>query len=183
MVSTHCHSIGFDNVEAARLATRHLLAMGRKRILLINGFSAHYFTREVAQGYSEALAERGFHVDPQLVFETDFSALQAVAAVSSAIECNLDFDAVLTNDEMAVAVMGTLQRRGRRVPADVAVAGLDGMALGEFLMPSLTTVVLNYSELGRLAVACACYETGLSTIPIRRRLVPTLCLRDSTRAS
>ncbi len=180
-VAAPCHSIGFDNLDAARQMTRHLLDAGRRRILLVNGFADHYFARELAQGHHEALAERGLEPEPQLHLATDFTQVQASAAVDAAIGRGLAFDAVLSNDEMAMAIMHTLQRRGRRVPEDVAVAGIDGLPLGAYLVPALTTVLLDYDVLGRLAVACVCDEADTTTTPIRRRLLPHLCVRDSTK--
>jgi len=173
-------SIGFDNAEAARLVTRHLLDCGRRRILLVNGFRGHYFAREIAQGYREALAGHDVTFDPALVMATDFTMTQAALRVAEALDRSLAFDAVLTNDQMAVAVIGVLAKRGRRVPADVAVAGLDGLPLGEFLAPSLTTARLDYALLGRLAVKCACDDKSASP-PVRQRILPELVVRESTQ--
>ena len=175
-------SIGFDNVEAARLVTRHLLEAGRRRILLVSGFRGHYFSREIAQGYREALAEHGAGVDPALVVETDFTMAQAALRIAEALDRGLAFDAVLTNDQMAVAVLGTLARRGRRVPDDVAIAGLDGLPIGEFIVPSLTTARLDYALLGQLAVTCVCDEKTARS-PVRQRILPELVVRESTQES
>ena len=49
-VDVPCHSIGFDNAEAARQVVGHLATRGYRRILLINGIPGHYFTREVTPG-------------------------------------------------------------------------------------------------------------------------------------
>ncbi|MBU0478216.1 LacI family transcriptional regulator, partial [bacterium] len=70
-------SVGFDNVEAARLAIRHLLSTGHKRIVLIKGFSNHYFSREIEQGYREILRQSSIAVDESLILETDFTTQAA----------------------------------------------------------------------------------------------------------
>lgn len=172
-------SIGFDNVEAGRLITRHLLDTGRKRILLVNGISGHYFSREIDRGYREALAAKGAQFDPALVVETDFTMEQADKRVCEAMDRGLDFDAVFTNDEMAVAVIGTLLKRGKRIPEDVAVAGCDGLPIGGFTVPTLTTVRLDYVRLGQLSVKYAFDEEAAQT-PVRLRLIPELVIRKST---
>ena len=183
LINLPYHSIGFDNIEAARLATRHLLDTGRRRVLLLGGFAGHYFTREVAQGHREALAERGLAADPALIIETDCSLASAAAAVAAALDGGLGFDAVLTNDDMAVAVLGSLRQRGLAVPGDIAVAGIDGLPVGAFLCPTLTTASLDYAQLGRLAAALVCDEAELPSAPLRRRLLPQLLIRDSTTES
>lgn len=180
-VAMPCHSIGFDNAEAARLATRHLLEIGRRRILVLNGFAGHYFTREIATGYRAALAECQLEVAAELLIETDFSPESAAAAIHAAVERGLVFDAVLTNDDMAVAVLSSLRQRGLDVPGDVAVAGIDGLPLGAFLSPSLTSACLDYAQLGRMAAACVCDEAEMPSVPIRRRLLPQLLIRNSTK--
>jgi len=173
-------SIGFDNAEAARLVTRHLLETGRKRILLVNGTSGHYFAREILQGYRQALESRGIACDPGLVVETDFTVEQAVVRVTQALERGLAFDAVFSNDEMAVAVMGALARLGRRVPDDIAVAGCDGLPVGSVVVPSLTTARLDYVQLGRMAVKYA-FDGNAGQTPVRVRLLPELVVRESTQ--
>ena len=70
-------SIGFDNAEAARLAVRHLLAAGRRRIALVRGPADHYFTRDVEQGYRECLREARVKVREELILDTDFTAAHA----------------------------------------------------------------------------------------------------------
>jgi DNA-binding LacI/PurR family transcriptional regulator len=173
-------SIGFDNTEAARMMVRHLLAAGRRRILLLNGFADHYFAREIDQGYREALAQAGVPADPALIFETDYTPESAVEKLTGALDAGLAFDAVFTNDEMAAAVLYTLRKRGLRVPEDVAVGGCDGLSFGPYLTPPLTTVLLDHVVLGRLAVTHILNPDPASALPCRTRLLPRLEVREST---
>ncbi len=53
------------------------------------------------------------------------------------------------NDVMAIGTIRTLQQRGLNVPDDVSVVGFDGIALGDFISPSLTTVVQPRYEAGQ----------------------------------
>ena len=55
------------------------------------------------------------------------------------------------NDLLALGVLGALRDRGRRVPDDVRVAGIDGLSIGELVAPRLTTLALDMAEVGRLA--------------------------------
>ncbi len=142
-------SLGFDNIEAARLGTSHLLGMGRKRILLVRGQKDHYFSRESEQGYRDALSAAGIEVDPALIVEADFTAEGACEVVKN---LNVEFDGVFTNDEMACGVYQALHSAGKRIPEDAAVCGCDGLPVGNHLYPPLTSVVLDYKKLGQLAV-------------------------------
>lgn len=49
------------------------------------------------------------------------------------------------NDSYAIAVMTALQHRGCRVPADIAVMGLDDEPLGRVVTPALTTIAGDFS--------------------------------------
>ncbi|MEI8079561.1 MAG: LacI family DNA-binding transcriptional regulator, partial [bacterium] len=102
-----CESLNFDNVAAAQLAVQHLLSIGRQRIVLIRGPATHYFSREIERGYRAAHAAAGVACRPSLIVETDFTVNGAATALSALIGRGVAFDAVFTNDEMAVGVYRT----------------------------------------------------------------------------
>lgn len=173
-------SIGFDNIEAARLAVRHLLETGRRRILLIKGHADHVFSMDIEKGYLETIRHAGLAEDGRLVLSTDFSAADAYKQTLQAMDRGLKFDAVFTNDEMAMGVMRALAEKGKRIPSDVALAGCDGLFYGKFTSPSLTTIALDHDELGRTAVELILKRMDGQLSPIRIRLVPRLEIREST---
>lgn len=173
-------SIGFDNVEAARLAVRHLLETGRRRILLIKGHEDHVFSMDIEKGYLETLKHAGLAEDRRLVLSADFTAAGAYAQTLRAMDRGVKFDAVFTNDEMAVGVMRALAEKGKRIPADVALAGCDGLFYGRFISPALTTIALDHDALGRMAAELILKRFEGETAPVRIRLVPRLEIREST---
>jgi len=172
-------SISFDNVEAARIAVRHLLSIGRKRILLVRGPVSHFFSREIEQGYRDALGHGGLQYADELIVEADFTAEGSFAALETAMAQGVSFDAVFTNDEMAVGVYRTLNQRGVAIPGKVAVCGCDGLQIGKQLFPALTTVLLDYGEMGRMAVLHLLKPKEERRLPCRTRLIPRLEKRDS----
>lgn len=172
-------SVSFDNVEAARLSVRHLLRAGRRRIALLKGFSTHYFSREIEQGYREILTQAGIAVDDKLILETDFTAENAYQAISVALKRGLALDAVFTNDEMACGVIRALHERHISIPSDIAVVGCDGLSVGLQIIPRLTTVILDYKKLGQIAVD-RLLDKGKMSSPCRIKLVPVLEVREST---
>ena len=177
-----CESLGFDNAEAARIGVRHLLATGRRRILLVNGTPQHFFSREVRQGYRDALETWGIPPSPELEVHTNFTAEEAYGAVRSCIEAGQLFDAVFTNDEMASGVYRAVFERGLRIPEDVAVCGCDGLPLGLHLYPRLTTVALDYEDLAQRTVQRLLSARDEGVKPCRVKLLPRLEVRESTLA-
>ncbi len=176
-----CSSIAFDNAEAARIAVRHLIAVGRKRILLLSGFAGHYFSRDLEHGYREALAHGGISVDPDLIMETDFTVELAVSKVDQALNDGLCFDAIFTDDEMAAGLLYLLHRRGICVPDDVAVVGCDGLPFSRYTVPPLTTVLLDQGRLGRTAVKHVLDKARSEEEHCSIRLLPCLEQRESTQ--
>ncbi len=173
-------AVGFDNVEIARLAIRHLVAMGRRRILMVKGFAAHYFSQAMERGYREVIEEAGLEFDKTMILEGDFTADGACTAVTAALGRKLRFDAVFSNDEMACGVVRALHTHNLRVPQDVAVAGCDGLPVGLCLTPALTTVPLDCQQLGKVAVECLLRKPGAQPRPYRIQLMPRLEIREST---
>jgi LacI family transcriptional regulator len=62
-------------------------------------------------------------------------------------------DAVfVANDQMALSVLQIANRRGLRIPQDLAVVGFDNMAESAYFWPALSTINHNQHELGCRAV-------------------------------
>jgi DNA-binding LacI/PurR family transcriptional regulator len=172
--------IGFDNMLGARFAVEHLIEQGRSRIALLLGPGEHTFSREVLRGYQQTLAEAGLKHDTELLWEADFTSEGGRTAVRNAIQRELEFDAVFTNDEMAVGTIRALHECRRRVPEDVAVVGYDGLPVGLQTIPRLTTVVLDYDRMGRVAVGRLMARSESGGPEFRVRLLPRLEIRESS---
>ncbi len=144
------------NVEAARAATEHLLASGRRRIAVVG---AH--TGEVVgsaglrlRGYLEALDAAGVEQDPALIaYTTLWHRANGATSMREILASGVGFDAVFgLNDTLALGAMRVLQEAGRRVPDDVAVMGFDDLDEAQFSLPSLTTVNPGQRWIARTAV-------------------------------
>ena len=59
------------------------------------------------------------------------------------------------NDLLAIGALGVLRHRGRRVPEDVRVIGIDGLSIGDLVVPRLSTLAVDMAEVGRLATELA----------------------------
>lgn len=79
-----------------------------------------------------------------------------------------------------MGVLYALHKRGIRVPDDIAVAGCDGLPLGQYTIPSLTTMLLDYKSLGRMAVENIFIKERESKTACRIRLLPCVEVREST---
>jgi LacI family transcriptional regulator len=83
----------------------------------------------------------------------DFTQAEGRAATLRLLERGpLPQALVYANDQMAIGGLDVLERRGVRVPEDVAVVGFDGIPLGRVVRPALTTVTQPMRKLGETAV-------------------------------
>ncbi len=146
-----------DNVAAARLATDHLLSLGRKRVAAIGArdVQSGETARLRLRGYSEALAHAGQPFDPRLVIQVaSYHRVDGLQAMQQLLALDCPPDAVFCfNDLLALGAIRALHEAGYRVPDDVAVVGFDDIEESRFTTPSLTTIAPNKEQIGSLAVS------------------------------
>ncbi|WP_116953655.1 LacI family DNA-binding transcriptional regulator [Jiangella endophytica] len=137
--------IMMDNVGGARLATRHLLKSGARRIAVIGGRhddGTEDMPSLRTRGYRQAHAELGVEIDPRLVVEVEsFTTPSGFRALTWLQESGVPFDAVFAfTDAAAMGVLRALADAGLQVPQDVQVMGFDNGTETEFLVPRLSSV-------------------------------------------
>lgn len=143
---------GVDNVEGARLATRHLLELGHRTVVQVAGPPGWAEATARVEGWRLELEAWGRPVPP-LRWGGDWSARSGHAAgvsLASDPEVTAIFAA---NDQMAIGVLAALREAGRRVPDDVSVVGFDDLPESAYLDPPLTSVHQDFLELGRRTMA------------------------------
>ncbi|KPQ22248.1 MULTISPECIES: substrate-binding domain-containing protein [unclassified Halomonas] len=145
-------SVGVDNRAASADATRHLIALGHKRIGMVAGpLLQSDRAQQRFEGYCHAMDEAGLMPRP-LVEMTRHTQADLVSLTPALKGANALTGVICTNDLLAISLMGELQRAGFRVPDDLSVMGFDGIALGKHLYPSLCTIEQPRAEIGRSAV-------------------------------
>ena len=144
-------TIGIDNREGGRIATEHLLALGRRRIGHLAGPVDWKEARDRRDGWLEALGAAG--VEPGPTASGNWSSASGVAAFEAMLAADPSMDGLFAgNDQMALGVLHVANRRGIRIPDDLAVVGFDGLPEAAHFSPSLTTIRQPLRELGSLAV-------------------------------
>ena len=174
--------LGLDNRAGARAATEHLLALGHRRIAFYGGHADSSSCRERRLGYQEALAAAGIAVDPQLMFETAPTRLEANARTEALLAADpAPTGAVCYNDAVALGLMLGLARLGRRPGADFAVTGFDDIPEAALSMPPLTTLCTDPRARGRQAAELLLERTATPALPRRSVIAPVrLAEREST---
>ncbi|MFD2082697.1 DNA-binding transcriptional regulator, LacI/PurR family [Actinopolymorpha cephalotaxi] len=153
-------SVAIDSRAAAAAATEHLIGLGRRRIAVIGappqtqGAKRPQESGRRQLGYTDALTRAGLPFDPALVVhQLEHSPEGVAAAVDELLASAGHFDALFCfNDRVALGAIRTLHSRGRRVPEDVAVVGIDDIEAARLSTPSLSTISPDKQLIARTAV-------------------------------
>ncbi|WP_333738772.1 LacI family DNA-binding transcriptional regulator [Streptomyces sp. IBSBF 2806] len=170
-----------DDREAAHEATRHLLSLGHETVHYVAIPSSTRRTGARCAGWLEALREAGAPRPRPL--QGGWSPADGRAA-GRRLAADPAVTAILCgNDDLALGVLRALHEAGRSVPGEVSVAGFDDAPHAAHLTPSLTTVRLDFTGLGRSAFALlhGVLEESASaqTVPYRVS-APELVVRESS---
>jgi DNA-binding LacI/PurR family transcriptional regulator len=174
------HAVDFDNRAGARLAVRHLLSTGRRRIATVTGMLDHPAAADRLAGWQDALTEAG--LDPTGLSEPgDFLMPSGERAMTILLERVPDLDGVFAaSDAMAAGAMRAIRASGRRIPDDVGVIGFDDQPLAPAMNPPLTSVHQDPREQIRHMVrTLMTLLSGDQLRPTTKILPVTLAIRDS----
>lgn len=140
-----------DDREAAYRATRHLIEGGRRKIVHFAGPQNLLIGQQRKEGYLQALREAGIAANPEWIIEAD-SFEKARNAVFRLLEAGSLPDGIFAvNDLTAIGAMKTLQKKGLRIPTDVAVVGFSDGRFSGITDPSLSSVDQHGYEMGTIA--------------------------------
>jgi LacI family transcriptional regulator len=145
--------VGIDNRAIGRLATEHLIAGGARLIGIITGPANWWEAQQRQEGWREALEAHGLVPESGLVAVGNWSTKSGEQGLHQLLTQRPDIDAVFaSNDQMALGVLYTAHRLGRRVPEDLSVVGVDNISESAHFWPPLTTVRQRLQEAGAQAI-------------------------------
>lgn len=178
-------SVSVDDVYGGKLAGRHLLERGHRRIGYIHGpfTSTQYVDR--LMGLRQAVAEAGLDPDAVIVplpADTD-NAQAGGACVEPVLRLRERPTAIFCgNDYLALGVIYALTRAQVLVPRDIAVIGYDDIDLAPMIAIPLTTIRQPKYDLGYAAASLLLDEISDDSAHQHRQIVfrPELVVRDST---
>tara|TARA_Y100001960_G_scaffold310677_1_gene370412 strand:- start:582 stop:1583 length:1002 start_codon:yes stop_codon:yes gene_type:complete len=143
-------AVGFDNAKASKAMTEAIIAKGRNNIAY---FAARMDerTRLKMEGYQQAMAEAGNEV---VTLQTEEASSFTLGAqlLAQLVEAHPQVDGIVcTNDDLAIGAVYECQRRGIKVPEEMAITGFHGHDISQTMIPKLATVVTPREEIGYVA--------------------------------
>jgi DNA-binding LacI/PurR family transcriptional regulator len=186
-------SVVSDGFGGGLTATRHLVALGHKRIGFIATRRGVPTFQDRQRGYWCGLLEAGIAADPSLSIlpeSEDDNRWQELGnhLIQVLTGDNPPTALVAANDSCAAFAQWKLRGAGIRVPDDVSLVGFDDVALAATTDPPLTTVRVDREAMGRAAVRRLATllkssddETEVLLPPGQYKLPVELIVRESCR--
>lgn len=140
-----------DNEEAAYEATKLLIQAGHREIAFIGGPEHDYSSgRKRLLGYKRALQESSIEWNSRMHYYGDFTLSSGYKGMKMILEDEKNrITAVIAgNDMMAIGAIRYIREKGMQVPVDISVIGMDGIEIGAYITPMLTTVEFPYYDEG-----------------------------------
>lgn len=148
-------TVSIDYYAGMRTAIRHLLHHHHlDRIAFLRGPELHEGAQERYHAYSDELKDAGLQVDSRLVSSPWFwdEGEQAVLELleGRGLVPGKDFQAIAaSSDLMGLFAVQELQRRGWKIPGDLAVIGMNDSVESRIWNPGMTTARCPFARLGR----------------------------------
>ncbi|MCV3738941.1 LacI family transcriptional regulator [Rhizobium sp. TRM96647] len=176
-----CDSVVVDNEGGARKAVEYLIAMGHRRIGLLQDDMRIFTSRERMSGYRAALAASDIAPDDRMVSVSQSTVEHAVDATIRLFSQKNPPTALFTVDSlMTQGALLAFRSMGTSIPHDVSLIGFDDFNLATFTDPQITVVSQPVAEIGRAAARLLFDRlSGRSGLPQKIRFETKLIVRGS----
>ncbi|AFT76564.1 LacI family transcriptional regulator [Alteromonas sp. DY56-G5] len=170
-----------DNEKGGYLATRHLLELGHKDIAYISGPTDKCDASLRLEGHKRALSEAGLPINPQLIFNGDYSEEDGKIGLLELMARDVPFTAlVCANDWMASGAISCARDLGMSLPHDLSVVGFDDVVFAHHVFPRLTTVSNPIAEMAEMSAKYILNKVYGQANNVQLYFEPSLVVREST---
>jgi LacI family transcriptional regulator, gluconate utilization system Gnt-I transcriptional repressor len=151
-------SVGMSHARAGRETAAFLLARGYRRF----GYVGHDLTSDLRaskrrQAFLATILQAGASLAGEVVTPGRSSVPSGRQALAVILAAHKDIDAVyFSNDDMAIGGVFHCMAEGIAMPGKLAIAGFNGVAMGQALPQPLTTVLTPRFDIG--------FRAGLAVI-------------------
>jgi LacI family gluconate utilization system Gnt-I transcriptional repressor len=148
-------TVSYSNFATGRAMTEYLIDCGYRQIGFVSlPLRDNDRAGQRRAGYVSALKARGLPLIPEIMLESASGLRSGCDAFAKLMQGKHPVDAVfLTGDVLAMGAILEANRRGWKIPEQVAIAGTDDNEIQENLVPSLTSIRFPRYEIGQKAAA------------------------------
>lgn len=181
------------NEDGAAVATKHLIDIGCKRIAMLGAeyeddtsLLAAFGTGPLRlRGFKAAMRAAGRPVTVNTVIPAEWTVEPGRQAAHQLVDSGMPFDALFcATDSLALGAIRGFADRGIRVPESIKIVGFDGISVGEYTVPRISTIRIDMDDFARKAVGMLTDRIGKTSISEPRRMIAnyTLQVRESSVA-
>jgi LacI family transcriptional regulator len=179
-----CDKVIVDDFEAAFEATKHLLKIGCKTIVILSPLHDSSVGKLRLKGYQKALENHDILLDESLILR-----LKNEDSLEDSLSNLLNkkkIDGVLALDELtAVKALKVLKENRLKVPEDVSIIGFSNGRLSRYASPTLTSISQHGKLIGETAAKLLIdkIEKKVAFEVHTTKIIKTdLILRESTKS-
>ncbi|WP_226781328.1 LacI family DNA-binding transcriptional regulator [Oceaniglobus trochenteri] len=146
-------SVGMSHFDAGKETARHLTGLGYRSFAYVgHDISIDRRALDRLDGFRHGLAEARVVLEQTILMDEPSSIGLGRKGITRALETSERPRVVyFSNDDMAVGGFFECMVKGLDVPGDIAIAGFNGLEVGQNLPRPLTTISSNREEIGRVA--------------------------------
>ncbi|MBW3091963.1 LacI family DNA-binding transcriptional regulator [Bifidobacterium sp. 82T10] len=181
------------NEEGVTAATRHMIERGCRNLLFVGGGRAELDS--YAEGsrdtgparthaFRQTLLDAGLPCDDARLIPAGWWTDPGLDAAHHIVDSGISFDGVVcATDSIALGLIRGFADRGVHVPDDALVIGFDGISVGRWTVPSISTVEVDMTDLVHKAMnmLVSRIEGTYDGEPRRQTASFRLLERESTR--
>lgn len=176
-------SVYFDSYENAKMAVKHLIKCGCKKIAHITGPMNMEVAYQRTVSYIDTMKDYKIYNDG-LVYYGDYSHKSGYIGMKHLIDNSPDIDGVFcANDQIAVGALKLLKQYKKRIPDDIKVMGYDDVFISSMVEPAISTVHIKKHETGVRAAKLLLErmsKDNISQEAIAIKMESSLVVRKST---
>lgn len=162
-------AVSSANWQGGWSATRHLIALGHRRIGAVTMPTSLLFARTRLSGYRAALEEVALVVDDALIVQTGSGREEGLAAGLRLLRREPRPTAIVTATDMqAIGVYEAARQLGIAIPDELSVVGYDDVPASAWLSPPLTTVRQPVTQMAEQATRMLVTMIGGHDLPVSR---------------
>lgn len=143
-----------NNIQGAFIATKYLIDAGAAPVGYLHSSVKIGNFSERSDGYHKALRNAKQPLDHTYIHKVYPSMEGTYADIVSYLKAGGKVAKAYfaDNDLIAAGAIRAFKEYGYRIPEDISIIGFDGMPIGDFMEPQLTTMEVPKQRMGELAV-------------------------------
>ncbi|NOQ92107.1 MAG: substrate-binding domain-containing protein [Flavobacteriaceae bacterium] len=147
-----CNKVLTNDIDGGYIATKHLISTGCKNIAILTTPDFVTIGNLRKKGYMNALEDHKISIDESLIIKVNEKQDIEDQIKKLFTLKNLPDGIFAVNEIYAAIAMRVVNKKGLKVPDDVAVIGFTDGLISQYTSPSLTTVAQHGYHMGQKAI-------------------------------